>query len=197
MLLFFDVETTGLPSRRNATYREIDAWPRIVSISWALAAGPDEVAAHRSAIIRPDGYTIPWGAEQVHGISTAKALQFGRPLNDVLRDLAEDVETHLPFRLVAHNLDFDRNVLFSELVRAGRMPPSPELLRSLGALPTVCTMLSSVNVCRLPGRYGDYKWPRLAELHQHLFGEGFAGAHDAAADVMACVRCYFALRGED
>ncbi len=197
MLLFFDVETTGLPSRRNATYREVEVWPRIVSISWALATGPGEVAAHRSAIIRPDGFIIPWGAEQVHGISTARAMQFGRPLNDVLRDLAEDVELHMPFRLVAHNLDFDRNVLFSELVRAGRMPPAPDLLRSLGALPTVCTMLSSVNVCRLPGRYGDFKWPRLEELHQHLFGEGFPGAHDAAADVMACVRCYFALRGED
>jgi hypothetical protein len=77
------------------------------------------------------------------------------------------------------------------------MPPAPDLLRTLGALPTFCTMLSSVEVCRLPGRYGDYKWPRLAELHQHLFGADFAGAHDAAADVMACLRCYFALRADD
>lgn len=196
MLLFFDVETTGLPSSRHATYREVEAWPRIVSISWVLAEQPGKVAVHRSAIIRPDGFAIPPGAARVHGISTEKALQLGRPLHEVLRELAGDIADKAPFRLVAHNLDFDRNVLFAELVRAGRMPPAPELLRSLGALPTFCTMQSSVNVCRLPGRYGDYKWPKLVELHEHLFGDGFADAHDAAADVLACVRCYFALRGE-
>jgi len=195
MLLFFDVETTGLPSRRGATYREVDVWPRIVSISWALASGPDAIAAHRSAIIRPDGFTIPAGAERVHGISTAQALQHGRRLGDVLEELAADCAAHVPFRLVAHNMDFDRNVLFSELVRAARMPPAPKLLRQLEALPTHCTMLTSVNLCRLPGRYGDYKWPRLEELHQHLFGHGFPGAHDAAADVLACVRCFYAMRG--
>lgn len=194
MLLFFDVETTGLPSRRGATYREVDAWPRIVSISWALATGADAIAAHRSAIIRPDGFTIPAGAERVHGISTAHALQHGRRLGDVLEELAADCVVHVPFRLVAHNMDFDRNVLFSELVRAARLPPAPKLLRALEALPTYCTMLTSVNLCRLPGRYGDYKWPRLEELHEHLFGQGFPGAHDAAADVLACMRCYFAMR---
>ncbi|MFU8896736.1 MAG: 3'-5' exonuclease [Gammaproteobacteria bacterium] len=194
MQLFFDVETTGLPSRRGATYREVDVWPRIVSISWALASEPDQVVAHRSAIIRPDGFTIPWGAERVHGISTEMALRSGRRLDEVLEELAADCATHVPFRLVAHNMDFDRNVLFAELVRAGRTPPAPKLLRVLAGLPTFCTMLSSVNVCRLPGRYGDYKWPKLEELHQHLFGTTFAGAHDAAADVLACVRCFYAMR---
>ena len=194
MQLFFDVETTGLPSRRGATYREVDVWPRIVSISWALASEPDQVVAHRSAIIRPDGFTIPWGAERVHGISTEMALRSGRRLDEVLEELAADCAMHVPFRLVAHNMDFDRNVLFSELVRAGRTPPAPKLLRLLAGLPTFCTMLSSVNVCRLPGRYGDYKWPKLEELHQHLFGATFAGAHDAAADVLACVRCFYAMR---
>ena len=195
MQLFFDVETTGLPSRRGATYREVDVWPRIVSISWALASRADRVVEHRSAIIRPEGFTIPLGAERVHGISTELALQRGRRLDEVLEELAADCAAHVPFQLVAHNLDFDRNVLFAELVRAGRMPPAPKLLRVLESLPTFCTMLSSVNLCRLPGYHGDYKWPKLEELHQHLFGASFAGAHDAAADVLACVRCYYAMRG--
>jgi hypothetical protein len=41
MILFFDVETTGLPTRRGAHYSELDVWPRIVSISWTLFRGPD------------------------------------------------------------------------------------------------------------------------------------------------------------
>jgi DNA polymerase III epsilon subunit-like protein len=46
---------------------------------------------------------------------------------------------------------------------------------------------------KLPGKYGRYKWPKLAELHQVLFGEPFAGAHGALADARACMRCYFRL----
>lgn len=195
MQLFFDVETTGLPSRRGATYREVDVWPRIVSISWAFASRADRVVAHRSAIIQPDGFTIPSGAERVHGISTEMALRNGRRLDEVLEELAADISAHVPFQLVAHNMDFDRNVLLAELVRASRMPQARKLLRALESLPTFCTMLSSINLCRLPGYYGDYKWPKLEELHQHLFGATFAGAHDAAADVLACVRCYYAMRG--
>jgi DNA polymerase III epsilon subunit-like protein len=46
---------------------------------------------------------------------------------------------------------------------------------------------------KLPGKYGRYKWPKLAELHQVLFGEPFEGAHGALADARACMRCYFRL----
>ena len=55
-------------------------------------------------------------------------------------------------------------------------------------------MQKSVKVCKIPfeGR-GGYKWPKLTELHQHLFNEDFEGAHDALADVMATVKCYFNL----
>ena len=34
--LIIDVETNGLPTRRNAHYSEIDVWPRIVQISWGI-----------------------------------------------------------------------------------------------------------------------------------------------------------------
>lgn len=36
MMLFVDVETTGLCRSKNATYRDINNWPRIVSIAWAV-----------------------------------------------------------------------------------------------------------------------------------------------------------------
>ena len=194
MILVFDVETTGLPKFRGATYRHVDAWPRIVSISWIMASPSGSVKLHKSAIIRPEGFIIPAGAERVHGISTEKAIRVGQRLMDVLREMLIDCQSHRPAQLVAHNMDFDRNVLFSELLRAGKTPPATELLKQLESLPTFCTMLSSVQLCRLPGWYGDYKWPKLQELHKFLFGSEFAGAHDAAADVQACLRCYLALK---
>jgi len=36
MIIFLDVETTGQLCSRNASWREVANWPRIVSINWAL-----------------------------------------------------------------------------------------------------------------------------------------------------------------
>ena len=55
-------------------------------------------------------------------------------------------------------------------------------------------MESSTGYCRIPGPYG-YKWPKLSELHRKLFGEDFAEAHNAAADIQATERCFRELMG--
>jgi DNA polymerase III epsilon subunit-like protein len=54
-------------------------------------------------------------------------------------------------------------------------------------------MEASTALCQLPGRYG-YKWPKLDELHRHLFGRGMGAAHNALVDVEACARCFFELQ---
>jgi len=54
-------------------------------------------------------------------------------------------------------------------------------------------MKESTEFCRLPGKYG-HKWPTMDELHRILFGESFDDAHDASADCLACMRCFFALK---
>ena len=55
-------------------------------------------------------------------------------------------------------------------------------------------MQTSTDYCRLPGRYGRYKWPTLDGLHQKLFGEAPPSGHRALADVRATARCFFRLR---
>jgi DNA polymerase III epsilon subunit-like protein len=187
-LFFFDVETTGLPTRRGAHYTETAVWPRIVSISWAVHGDDGQAIDRRGAIIKPAGWLIPSSAAAIHGITTDLAKRVGRPLSEVLFELLAVVRTLAPTSIVAHNAEFDRAVLLSELARNG-------LDTSLERLPVTCTMQSAVNFCRLPGGPGGaYKWPKLEELHQRLFGQGFDNAHDATADVEACIRCYFELR---
>ena len=105
-------------------------------------------------------------------------------MRPVLEQFAEAVKQAKV--LVAHNIDFDSRVVGAELLRAG-------LPDALPRKKWRCTMKESVEFCRLPGRYG-YKWPALSELHQKLFGQPFTGAHDAAADCLACLRCFFELR---
>jgi DNA polymerase-3 subunit epsilon len=55
-------------------------------------------------------------------------------------------------------------------------------------------MKQSTEFCRMPGRYGSYKWPRLSELHVKLFDTPFEGVHDAKEDVQACAKCFFELK---
>ncbi|MCH2225174.1 MAG: DNA polymerase III subunit alpha, partial [Crocinitomicaceae bacterium] len=52
----------------------------------------------------------------------------------------------------------------------------------------------TANLCQLPGgRGGRFKLPTLTELHQYLFDQAFAEAHNATADVEATTRCFFEL----
>ncbi len=55
-------------------------------------------------------------------------------------------------------------------------------------------MLGSMNFCKIPGRFGNYKWPTLSELHIKLFGKDFENAHDALADITATADCFWELR---
>jgi len=55
-------------------------------------------------------------------------------------------------------------------------------------------MKSSTKYCKLPHKYGGFKWPNLQELHLKLFKSEFEEAHNAFADVKACAKCFFELK---
>ena len=185
MKLFIDCETTGLPKSRVAHYSQVELWPRIVSLAWCLVDSTREVLSNGYHIVKPDGFTIPLGAARVHGITTEIALAKGILLKEVLGDFLSDLSEYGPEVLIAHNADFDVPVVLSELTRLG-------VNHRVNDLPVICTMKASTNYCKLPGHKG-YKWPKLIELYRTLFGTTFEGAHDANADLFACVKCFHEL----
>lgn len=136
-------------------------------------------------MIRPSGFTIPEAAFKIHGISTERAWNEGRELEQALIDFSR-ATAEAKF-LVAHNIAFDLKILGAELLRLG-LP-----LEALD-MPQLDTMKAGTSVCQLPGFYGGFKAPSLTELHRHLFEKDFEGAHDALADVEACARSFFALK---
>jgi DNA polymerase III epsilon subunit-like protein len=91
--------------------------------------------------------------------------------------------------VVAHNIAFDHLIVMSEYIRLGMQEPDPFRGKTL-----FCTMMESMNVCKLPGRYGKYKWPALQEAYSKLVGGEFTGAHDALGDIRACKAVYDALQ---
>jgi DNA polymerase III subunit epsilon len=188
MYLFFDTETTGLPRRRNAPVEDVNNWPRIVQIAWAAYDENGRQDSAESHIIRPEGFIIPREAERVHGISTARAMNEGKPVVAVLERFTGAVGSSAT--IVAHNLKYDEPIILAEYIRLGKKSP-------FGMKPKICTMTGTTEICKIPGPYG-FKWPTLEELHRFLFTLPPEASHDALADVETCAKCYFELkrRGE-
>jgi DNA polymerase III subunit alpha len=185
MFLIFDTETTGLPKNFSAPLTDFDNWPRMVQLAWQLHDETGKIIEVESFIIRPEGFTIPFSAEKVHGISTEKALTEGYDLNLVLEKF--NVTLEKTKFLIGHNVEFDISILGSEFLRKKKDTIFHEIAK-------IDTKEESTIYCALPGgKGGKYKWPNLLEMYIKLFGEGFDEAHNASADVNATARCFFEL----
>jgi DNA polymerase III epsilon subunit-like protein len=156
----------------------------MIQIAWILADETGNVIDARDFIIKPEGFVIPKAASDVHGITTEKALSEGKDLYSILLTFNELINE--ANHLVAHNISFDEKIVGAEFIRKN-------IRSSLFKKPRLCTMNASTDYCKIPGPYG-YKWPKLSELHLKLFGEDFDNAHDAAADIGATAKCFWALR---
>lgn len=186
MYLIFDTETTGLPKNWNAPITDTDNWPRCIQIAWQLHDAMGNLLEHQDYLVRPEGFNIPYDAEQIHGISTALAEQKGVSLEEVLEKF-NGAMSRTKF-IVGQNVGFDLNIMGAEFQRMGIDNP----LQKLPVLDT-CTE-HTAQLCQIPGgRGGKFKLPTLTELHQYLFGEPFGEAHNATADVEATTRCFLEL----
>ena len=183
MFLIFDTETTGLPRNWKAPITDSENWPRCVQLAWQLHDGLGELIEVKNFIVKPDGYTIPYNAEKIHGISTDRALQQGVDLNFVLEEFNKALEK--ADYAVGHNIGFDINIVGAEYHRQSM---STNLLKKQKL--DSCTE-TTATYCQLPGgKGGKFKLPSLTELHEKLFGEAFEEAHNASADVEATTRCF-------
>ena len=83
-------------------------------------------------------------------------------------------------RIVAHNLQFDLNIILSECYRYNKLSLADKLLQ----LNQYCTMIKGKI-------YMDFwKSPKLSELFDFIFHYEFKNAHSATADCEACYKCY-------
>lgn len=186
MYLIFDTETTGLPKRWDAPITDADNWPRCIQIAWQLHDELGNLIEHQDYLVQPEGFNIPFEAEQIHGISTALAEAEGIPLNEVLERF-NNALSKAKF-VVGQNVGFDVNIMGAEFHREN-------VENSLQVLPVLDTCTEhTAQLCQIPGgRGGKFKLPTLTELHLYLFGEPFGEAHNATADVEATTRCFLEL----
>ncbi len=185
MYLIFDTETTGLPQNYSAPLTDFENWPRMVQIAWQLHDLDGTLVEYKNFIVKPDGFTIPFNSEKIHGISTRMAEHYGQDIKIVLEEFADVIARSS--HIAGHNVEFDINITGSEFLRNG-------LENALKGKPVVDSMIASTDFCALPGgRGGKFKYPSLSELHAKLFDVEFEEAHNATADVIATTRCILEL----
>ncbi len=201
-ILFLDTETNGLPKNRYAPYTMKGAWPSLAQVAWEVwdvsadggSGSPCALVYAASFLVKPAaGEAWDTAAAAIHGISEARARAEGVESAAVLQSLASDASECVA--VVAHNLAFDRPVLWAAAHRVGMKPadwwPAHD----------ICTMLVTKDVCRIPSTSkwatpaDPYKWPKLAEVWQTLFPTSAlpANLHNATQDVRVLVQCFLEL----
>ncbi len=183
--LIFDTETTGMV--RWKLPPSDPSQPDLVQLGMLLVETEGwETKAHHALLVKlPEGAVIEAKAQETHGISAEDCSRYG-----IDRIIACSLFNQLCMQadaIVAHNLSFDQSIMLTALYRLGDKP------NRMDDKQLFCTKELSTDVLKLPGKYGKYKWPTLAEAYRHFAGEELTGAHDAMQDTKACLAIFRGL----
>jgi DNA polymerase III epsilon subunit-like protein len=190
--IIFDTETNGFKRSYAKGPKLTDKQGRVIQLAWEVF-NLDTMELEKEVVhlIKPDGWLITnvryfmnqgqteerallsAGFWIKNGFDTYKSKREGLDMPDVLREFVADINAG--DLLVAHNLQFDKDVLSNEMIRYG--------IRADKKLPTFCT-------CNDVKQIGKMK---LSALYQYLFNKDLTGAHDAAIDRTACRLCFVEL----
>jgi DNA polymerase III epsilon subunit-like protein len=165
----------------------------MVQISWVLYdTSTRKLLEVKDFIVRlPEDQTLSEDSIRIHGITNERMRKVGVDVRDVIGEFTHALD--MTDILVAHNIDFDLKTVQAEMARNGCVNYF-DMVR----LKTHCTMKNNVDLCKIPAiskRTGGfyYKWPKLAELHEYIFGYVPKNLHNSLHDVYVCLRCYCML----
>ena len=207
-ILIVDTETTGL-TEKNAHPNETEKYPYIVQLSYICALYNDnklELTKTEDFIVRvPDDVIISDVVVNIHGISNEISRKKGVSIEHALNTFIKDAkEADL---IVAHNTYFDLRLIRAELHRMqNKCRPSNRSYDNIqeninfmkNAKNIHCTMMTNIKLCNVKAvnKYGtEYtKFPKLSELHNHIFHYVPNNLHNSFNDVIVCLRCFMKLR---
>lgn len=182
-IFVFDTETTWFINKKELN---LDKQPHIIQFAWILWDIDDNSEykeIERINILINPLIPIPYDSSQIHHIydvDVKNSPTFPEVVNKILHYI------NTPDIIIGHNIEFDEEMLKLELKRLWKeFEYKPKQI--------LCTMKNSVDICKIEWNGNRYKYPKLWELHKHLFWEYFIGAHDAIVDVEATVKCFIDL----
>jgi DNA polymerase III epsilon subunit-like protein len=202
-VMIFDVETTGLLPR-DRTGIPLTELPHILQISfvifdtqyWRVVKSVD------FHINVPSTVEISPLITELTGITREKCDSGTTILNALLEFQKEYMLCNM---IVAHNIQFDREMIRVEMERNREqiltfdtnMVFNAEYEKSVNK-ENYCTMQMGRNVCKIESltKTGKtyFKSPKLIELYEHLFGMSPKDLHNSLVDTYVCLRCFVKLR---
>ena len=199
IILVLDTETTGLPIYDANIKTTI--YPYIIQLSFVLFnTDTMEIIHCCDKIIKlDDNIEISSESIAMHGITRERSKEFGINIVDALLCLFE--YSRLATLVVGHNCSFDITMIKEESyrIKACNIYNDMSILNLPRVLSvTYCTMKETKNICKIINPNSayknavspSYKWPKLNELHQYLFGSIPKNLHNALYDTLICLRCY-------
>lgn len=180
--ILLDTETTGIPISEDdkiPDYKQTQLYnvARMIQISWILTLG-NKVIKTRSFYVKNKDIQIL--NTDIHGIDEKLCESEGIEIKSILEYLDKDLSESKLF--IGYNIDFDLNILKSEIFRLNE---NSELIQKLDKI----SKFDVLNLCCL--KFG--KFLKLGVLYQNLFDKKFEGAHNSLNDVYATFLCFLKL----
>jgi DNA polymerase-3 subunit alpha len=183
--IVLDIETTGIPKRVSGFYSnpsDLSLYDsaRIVELGYYIIDKNNVKIKEVEYLIKPENFVIPEEVVKIHGISQEIATKKGISIKHALAFLYLDLINYECNTFIAHNVEFDKNILLSECYRLDYQP----IIEKLKGLKDYCTMKDNKIFNR---------WPKLGDLYEQLFNKKIIIDHRSLSDVDVCHKCYCEL----
>lgn len=188
-LFIYDTETTGILNKHLPLHSELQ--PRVLQLFYMqVEDGLVKSESKHNIYIKPirNGgvFKIPDESTKVHGLTHEFLIENGQDWDEVYGTFLERLA--LCDLAIGHNVEFDTKVITGDLLRTWSAPQFPVHVRHF------CTMHATTDILKLPGKFSNYKWPKLIEAHEYFFGCQAREWHDAMADVEATYELFCKLQ---
>jgi DNA polymerase III epsilon subunit-like protein len=174
-MIFFDLETTGLPKAEGS---DLDMQPKIIEFG-AIKLDEDLVESDRIEFLCNPGYPLEPIITKITGIKD-EDLKDEKPF---IANYQRVCEFFLGEKtVVAHNLPFDRKILKFELERLDKLTKFPWPYEH------ICTV-----------EIGEGVWGKkrkLGDIYEEITGEKIDGAHRSTVDIEAMIEIFKWYRKE-
>lgn len=173
--LVIDTETSGLFDFNKPA--DAEGQPRMASVAMIYLDETLSITKESMFYIKPEGWSMNEEASKINGLTDEILNEKGISVKIVLDEYTQAIKDGLI--IVAFNAQYDTKILRAELRRAGMEDLFEKTFN-------ICMMKATMDILKIPGRYGSFKWPKLSEAAQY-FGIEQLEAHTALDDTRVTV----------
>ena len=162
--MIFDIETSGLPKRmgynRYFSPKKVEYYneSRIIEIAYIICNTDGTIIKQVSSLIKPDNFMI--NNSFIHGLTNEICDKDGIIIDNIFKQLYEDIIRNKVSIIVSHNILFDLNILLSECYRYG----NNKLYDLLCNKNKKCTMDIGQKYIGMYKLYGSFYFVQLSDF---------------------------------